>query len=169
MADVFQMRFLTEAQIRTRRGVSMAIRLLMAVALAAVIFCTDSASTFWQPTPLMGKVVVTGILLFVLWGMAECIGPLASATYQWLPQAGCGLLADDCDRYTGLQPYRDAVCASGRRFTMGEYRTMRAWAHAQHEKAARNDAAVYLAEKAALDLADSRRLYGPGARDSQLQ
>jgi hypothetical protein len=72
---------------------------------------------------------------------------------DWLPQSSCAWLARLCDANAGLQPYRDRIRQSGRRFTREEAYRMHRWVQEQSYRADE-------AERAAKDEKACRQLYG---------
>ncbi|MEX3983893.1 hypothetical protein AB4Y45_33450 [Paraburkholderia sp. EG287A] len=151
----FDMKLLSEAEIVRRRRLGR---------WALAIFMCVLAIALWKvpkPAGLMTPVLVDDFMRFMAWGVSVVIFAdgglrllgIEPESLGWLHETYCGELATLCEENEGLRVYRDRVRAQARRFTLGEFRAMKAWA--RESRIAKAEAAAK-----AIRSADCKRLYG---------
>ncbi|MEX3983894.1 hypothetical protein AB4Y45_33455 [Paraburkholderia sp. EG287A] len=156
--EVFSMPFLEEADIERRAiRLHMLAWVLRALLGAGIFGAVFSGCTFpnWIGVVVLaaccaGLTVISwfflalGLSLSTRWDWND---------YCWLPSRSCDELVSLCDKNPGLLPYRDRVREAGRRFTCGEFYSMRNWTV---ERTKRREAL----EQEARERASCQRLYG---------
>ena len=150
--DVFSMPLRTEDEIiRHCRKVRGAFWMLI-IALTVALHWLPPGHTTGGMTVLL-RVMCFGVGVVGIKAIFDLIPALRAHRYDWLSPSKCDAMADLCDENPGLVPYRDRVRAEGRKFTTGEYDSMRIWVGRQKTDA------VY-AERVARERAACQRLYG---------
>ncbi|WP_434715837.1 hypothetical protein [Paraburkholderia sp. A3RO-2L] len=126
-ATIFRRSCVSARAVILRRTVASTAFLLSLLASipVAVVFSGEMAARLAVP------------VVFVLMPGVCVVMALGYVRHQltWMDDDHCAELAALCDRNPPLAQYRDMVVVSRRRFTTGEYLSMKAWARVQERRA----------------------------------